>query len=284
MNLPRSLVLFAAMATLACPVQAGGLFATLSPEEHHLRFCEAAAELEWEKGAAGAAVQVWHDCIQEAEHRGYAALGPVLRGRLILAQTTRDYGRLEPSNPLLYAQVLLATVAQNTDASFPDELIDAHWHRLLADGDTRQNLASVRTVTLRWLNKNELAPETYELLEQHVRRFVGDRGFKVSLPDTAKAGEASIIVMLEGQIRTGDPIIEGPLTFQVIEGSLESMPVKFKKRNARGAPVKVYHQAQAIHQEVAHAEVLETVSKSFSHQFQYRVVTEVFRNFQIPPP
>jgi len=280
----RSPWLVAALAWLATPATAGSLMGTLSPEEHHQKICEAAAELEWEKPAPEAAVQVWHDCIQEADHRGYDDLGPYLRGRLILSQARRDYGRREASDPLLYSRIVLATAAQNPDALFSDELINKHWHRLLADKETRQNMTSVRTVTLRWLNKSELDPDVYSMLEQNVRRFVGDMGFKVSLPQTAQAGDAAIIVMLEGGIARGEPVIEGPLTFHVVEATLESMPVKFKQRNTRGAPVKASHAAQAIRPEEAHAEVLETVSRKFAHQFQHRVVTEVFRNFEIPPP
>jgi hypothetical protein len=62
------------------------------------------------------------------------------------------------------------------------------------------------------------------------------------------------------------------------------MPVKFKQRNTRGAPIKATESAQAIRPEEAHAEVLEAVSIAFAQQLQHRVVTEVFRNYEIPPP
>lgn len=284
MSLRPAPLLLLGLTVLAGTAHASGLFKTLTPEQHHEKFCAAAAELEWEQGAPDAAVQVWHDCIQEADHRGYSELGPPLRGQLILAQTQRDYGRRESADPLLYSRIVLATAAQNPDARFPSELLDQHWHRLLVDNDARQNLASVRTVTLRWLNKSELPPALYDQLEQNVRRYVGDRGFKVNSPDTAQAGEAAIIVMLEGSIQNGEPIVDGPLTFHVVEAAIESMPVKFKQRNTRGAPVKAFHQAQAIRVEEAHAEVLEQVSLGFAQQLQYRVITEVFRSFEIPPP
>jgi len=272
-----------AALTLAVPAQAGGLFKTLTPEQHHLKYCEAAAELEWEQDRAGAAIQVWHDCIQEASHRGYAELGPILRGHLIHAQTRRDYGRYDSSDPLLYSRIVLATVAQNPDATFPFELIDAHWHRLLVDNESRQNLASVRTVTVRWLNKSQLDPTLYESFEQNVRRFVGDMGFKVPLPHTAEAGETAIIVMLEGSLFT-EEVVEGPLTFHQFEVQFESMPVKFKQRSSRGAPVRVSYIARGNRPEEARTEAIESAAKAFAHGFQARVVTEVFRNYDIPAP
>ncbi len=276
--------LLAVLWALSLPTVAGPLMDALSPEEHHLRYCEAAAEMEWEKNAPEAAIQVWHDCFQEAEHRGYKALSPILRGNLIVAQTRRDYGRREAADPLLYSRIVLATVAQNTDATFPVDLVDKHWHRLMTDPATRQNMSSVQTVTLRWLNKSEIDPVTYGLLEQNLRRHVGDMGFKVSLPDTAQAGEAKIMVMLEGGIHTGEPVVEGTLTYTAVDSTLESMPVKFKERRTRGAPVKATYQARSIRPEEAHAEVLENVTLLFALQFQHRVVTEVFRNYEIPAP
>ena len=48
--------------------------------------------------------------------------------------------------------------------------------------------------------------------------------------------------------------------------------------------MKATFQARSIRPEEAHAEVLENVTLLFAQQFQHRVVTEVFRNYEIPAP
>ncbi|MCB9793243.1 MAG: hypothetical protein H6741_10995 [Alphaproteobacteria bacterium] len=260
--------------------------ARLSNEEAHLAKCELQAGDEEQKNGWSAVVGVWKRCQDSAQEQGLDSILSVIEGRILLAELNRDHGGLKRSDPLTYARILLISAANKPEALVPIEALQESWLLLVADTESRQNLADVRTVALRWTPDEAVAPDLRAQIEAHARRYIGDMGFKLAPGGSAEEGRADILILASASTQSLEPRVAEGEGYQgvlyVEQISISTGPVKFKARDSRARPMEISASAMHANRDSARAEAAEAAGQALAHALLERVIRELFAGRPLP--
>ncbi|MCP4804712.1 MAG: hypothetical protein GY913_00900 [Proteobacteria bacterium] len=252
----------------------------ISPEEVYVMTCATAVE------DAGSdhqkVIDLWVACDTEAVRRELDGARPFIRGQIAMSEIARDYSRLAAEDPLEYARVVLAVSAQRRDAALPFDDVQAAWLRVMQDSEARMNVEDVRSVTIRWLPAATGTEPQRAILDELVRKHIADMGFKIRPGDDADSAEAAVMIFVEPVFRVaqeGDPS-RGKLHGSEVE--LKSQPVRYRDRDAKGAPLRVTERADYRDKDEAIRTATDAAARAFAEQLLVQVVREVYTDYELP--
>lgn len=251
----------------------------MSNAERYLLLCQSQVEElddDWAK-----IWTLWAECETEADKRGHADTLPHHRGNRVYADLELRYGELHATDPLQFARIVLGTQAQSPSLVLPFEHVTAAWMQLLNDPAERQNLADVRTVTVRVL-PGELSDAHHAEVEQILHRYIADLGFKVPASDEAAAAHSAILVFVEPALQH---LQKADLSAGKLDGwsvSLSSQPVRYKALSKTGAPVSTQGRADLQTSDEARRAAIEQASQAFAQELMLQVVRHAFADIQLP--
>jgi hypothetical protein len=251
----------------------------MSNADRYLLLCESQVEAlddDWAK-----IWTLWTECETEADKRGHTDTLPHHRGNRVYADLEVRYGELHASDPIQFARIVLGTQAQNPDLALPFAHVTDAWMRLLNDPAERQNLANVRTVTVRVL-PGDLSPEHRAQVEQILHRYIGDLGFKVPASDEAAAADSAILVFVEPTV---SKLQDADLSAGKLAGwttSLSSQPVRYKDLSRTGRPVSTQGRADLQTNDEARRAAIEQASEAFAQELLLQVIRHAFSDIPLP--
>ncbi|HJN73639.1 MAG TPA: hypothetical protein QGF58_06860 [Myxococcota bacterium] len=260
---------------------AGTDMSRLSPEQVYVMTCQTEVEAlgeDWQR-----VIDSWLACDAEAQRRELDSARPLIRGRIAMAETLRDFGHLQEEDSLEFAKVLLAVAAQRRDVQMPFDDVRAAWLSVLQDPESRVNHEDVLSVTIRILPSPDLTEEAVAALEEQLQRHIGDMGFKVPDSDVAESADSSILIFLEPHFRVAQ---EGNLArtrLHATEVELKSQPVRYKARDTKGPPLRATERADYSDPEEALRVATDNAARSFAEQLMVQVVREVYTDYELPP-
>jgi len=253
----------------------------LAPEDVYVMTCMTEVEVlgdDWQR-----IIDSWLACDVEAQRRELDAARPLIRGQIAMAETQRDFGYLQATDPLAFAKVLLAVSAQRRDVQMPFDEVRGAWLRVLQDPESRLNHSDVLTVTVRFLPTPDATDDQVERLEDHLQRHVGDMGFKMPPSDNADSADSSILVFMEPHVRVaqeGDP---ARARLHGTEVELKSQPVRYQARESKGPPLRATERADFRDEEESLRVAMDSAAQSFAEQLMAQVVREVYTDYELPP-
>ena len=260
---------------------AGTDMSRLSPEQVYVMTCQTEVEAlgeDWQR-----VIDSWLACDVEAQRRELDAARPLIRGRIAMAETQRDFGHLQDDDALEYARVLLAVSAQRRDIALPLDEVRGAWLLVVQDPEARVNHADVLTVTVRMLPTNEATDEEVAAIEEQLQRHVGDMGFKMPPSASADSADSSILIFVEPHVRVaqeGDP---SRARLHGTEVELKSQPVRYKARDAKGPPLRATERADYRDADEALRVAMDNAALTFAEQLLVQVVREVYTDYELPP-
>ena len=226
-------------------------------------------------------VAAWEKCQADFEAKGLSGEAAWASAMLAVAKMERDFAEVKESDPLKYSHIVLWTVARYPTVAWPDELVQFHWRRIMADTQSRKWLLNVRNVAVRWLGTGELTEEQAADLAAQVDRYIGEAGF-TARSDYGRADEADIFVMMKASTSEGQKVTAGSFgSLHTGQITLEASSVKFKSRgDKRAGPVSATGSAEGLDLQTATDEAIEPAAAAFAAVFLREVVNEVFVHYR----
>lgn len=260
----------------AQPVPETGATTQRQDAERQLLICQTrAAEV---KGFPEEELAVWDVCFQEASERKISLALPLIKGHRALVELEQRNPGLAKSDPVAHARAVLAVEASGSDVQIPIQVLREAWLRLVSDPTARQNLESVRTVTVR---VEDLKVDDPAMVEELVRRHIGDMGFKVALPDEAAAAGSSIHFMVSGT-QTAAIRRTSRMNFHEVTLSVSSGPVQYSTLKREGSPLTAQGTSSPTLADQAFREAAEAAAEGLAQAFLRQVVGELFSKGQDP--
>jgi len=228
----------------------------------------------------GEALGTWMACDEKAQQRGLESIRPMIRGYALEAQLMRDYADWKTEDPVAWAKVLLGTSAQREEI-LPIDSLRTAWLTLLKDHDESVKLETVSSVTVRWQATLDEKLEQDELDEQ-VRRYLIDAGWRVPEPDTWDAGESAIIVLAR-------PTVEhtawaGDETLKITRVGIATEELRYKALGTKGEPFGVKGEESDNNRDKARRSAFQKVGQAFADALLMDVVHQLYSNYEVPSP
>jgi hypothetical protein len=259
--------------------------ADISNDQRLLVECEHQAAPALAKDEYSEIASIWKACLEQARSQGLDEATRELAGRHALAVIQRDFGSLKNSDPTTYSEIVLATAAQSQGLQISHEILNAHWRTILADPSARSRLEGLRSIAIRWLPTAGMDPDLAASFEDKVARYVADLGLKVPASNSADAGKADIMVMVQARTQELAPeIADERGTIHVREASLNSQAVRYKTREKRAPPVEVSRKANGSRPEEALDDAVEQTCQAFAEDLLLQLVRVAYNSYRIPAP
>lgn len=203
-----SLILFMALVGQAIPGDPG-LLDRLTPGQKQLLICQAAAEKAGSNPER--VVGVWKACLEEADRQGLDDVQSAIRGELALAGAAWEAS----SQPHLahgeYEERILRVVAIQQGVEYPmDDLLRIYLAYLQSERG-RSRMGEYRDLSFRWTNRASLTEAEYTRINELVRRYAEEAGFRWRPFGSAEGASARVLV--SGTVRREDrtPAVAGPV-------------------------------------------------------------------------
>ncbi len=249
--------------------------ANMSREERLLFECRAVVrDLE-----PGEALATWLACDEKAQDRGLESIRPVIQGHALEAQLMRDYAEWRSEDPVGWAKVLLGTAAQRQEV-LPAESLRAAWLTLIKDHDESVKLQSVSSVTVRW--QGVIDEDEQDELDEQVRRYLIDAGWKVPEPNSWDAGEAAIIIMARPTVE--HTAWEGDETLKITRVGIATEELRYKALGTKGKPFGVEGEESDNNRDKARRSAFQQVGQAFADALLMDVVKQLFSSYEVPSP
>jgi hypothetical protein len=259
--------------------------ADISNDQRLLVECEHQVAPATAKDEYAEIASIWKQCLEQARNQGLDGAAREAAGRHALAVIQRDYGSLKESASSTYSEIVLATAAQGKGLHITHEILNAHWHTILADPSARSRLEGMLSIAIRWLPTTGMDPDLQASFEDKVARYVADLGLKVPSSSSADAAKADIMVMVQAMTRELEPeLADERGTIHVIEASLNSQAVRYKTREKRAPPVEVSRKANGSRPKEALDEAVEQTCQAFAEDLLLQLVKVAYNNYRIPAP
>lgn len=275
--IPLLLTLLSAQPAPADPApQAAQVMEQRQVADRQLLICRTrAAEV---KGFPDEELGVWDVCLREAQTRKLVLAIPLIQGERALVELAQRSPGLEKSDPVAHARAVLAIEASGPQVQLPIPVLREAWLLLVSDPSSRQNLAAVRTVTVR---VDDLQVDDAAMVEELVRRHIGDMGFKVALPDEAAAANSSIHFMVSGS-QSASIRRTSRMNFHEVTLNVSSGPIQYSTLKREGSPLSAQGFSTPTLQDQAFREAAEAAAEGLAHAFLRQVVGELFSKGQDP--
>ncbi len=228
----------------------------------------------------GDAIAKWLECDAKAEERGLDELRPVLQGYALEAQLERDYAKWKKNDPVAWSKVVLGTAANRPEVELPAEAVRDAWLTLIKDHHESVKLEKVSSVTVRWIS--QLQEEEQAELDEQVRRYLLDRGWRVPEPDSYEAGESAIIIMATPRIE--HTAWEGDETLKITRISIQTEDLRYKRMDLKGRPIAVSAEHQDNNRDTARHVAFQEVGQDFADALMRDVVRHLYRGYEVPLP
>ncbi len=230
------------------------------------------------KGFHDEELAVWDLCLKEATERKLVLAVPLIKGERALVGLDKRSPGLSTSDPVEHARSVLAIEASASDVQVPIGVLREAWLRLISDSTSRQNLDAVRTVTVR---VDALQVDDAAMVEELVRRHIGDMGFKVALPDEAAAEMSSIHLMISGS-QSATTRRTSRMTFHEVTLNVSSGTVQYASLKREGSPLSAHGTSSPTLEDQAFREAAEAAAEGLAQAFLRQVVGELFSPGQDP--
>ena len=230
------------------------------------------------KGFPEEELAVWDVCLREAQTRKLTLAIPTIQGERALVELAQRSPELAKSDPVAHARAVLAIEASGPEIQLPIPVLREAWLLLVSDPSSRQNLNAVRTVTVR---VDEMKVDDAALVEELVRRHIGDMGFKVALPDEAAAANSSIHLMVSGT-QSASIRRTSRMDFHEVTLNVSSGPVQYSTLKREGSPLSAQGFSTPTLPEQAFREAADAAAEGLAQAFLRQVVGELFSKGQDP--
>lgn len=226
-------------------------------------------------------IATWETCYQSAEGEGDSDLMRLVAERLAVLKFESQYSELKSSDPIAYAKVVLATIAQHPTADIPMSLVYEQWHLLIADHEARNNIP-LRAVTIRIISAPGLTDEEKALLDGYLRRYAISAGFKAPEGYSSDAADSDIFAQV--QVELESKTLGGSSRANLYEErfTLKASSVRFKKRGTSGEGIVAEGRADYVEMAIAKERAMEAVAEDFANELLARALVELFSNHPIP--
>ena len=262
-----------------------GVVSELSPEELHLAQCVPSIEEALQKFGPQGEIDAWKECLAGAKTQSLAPIVPKIQGHIVERELNRDYATMREEDPIQYAKVVLATAAQNPNASLPMETLRSQWQLLLDDTQTRANMSDFHSIAVRFIPHSTVDEETLVLLDDHLRRRIADLGIRTPTADSQDAAEAPIVVQVSPFFEELEPTVQDERgRLHKVGFQLKTNGIRFKARDTRRGGFRVGHSHEDAHQSVAIDESIDGVTIKFADAFLTILIRESFSRYPIPAP
>ncbi len=244
--------------------------------DRHLLICRTRAS-EF-KGFPQEELAVWDVCLKEANTRKLSLAIPLIQGERALVVLKESKPGLAESDPIAYARAVLTIEASSSDLQLPLPDLSQAWLLLVSNPSSRQNLEAVRTVTVR---VDELKVDDAALVEELLRRHIGDMGFKVSLPDQADAANASIYFTVSGN-QSASIRRTSRMNFHEVTLNMTTGPIEYTALNRERSPLSAQGFSTPTSPDQAFRDAADAAAKALAQAFLRQVVGELFSPEQAP--
>ncbi|GEM_PF-6167865 len=255
---------------------------SLDADQLATMLCSSKVDEAERSGNPDAVVGEWEACLASFEADGLESEAAWASAMLAVAKMERDFASVKDSDPLKYSHVVLWTVARYPSVAWPDELVQFHWRRIMADNESRKWLLSVRSVAVRWITTGDLSEEQATSLAAQVDRYIGEAGFSAR-SDYTRADEADVFVMLKATKGEGAAAQQAGSMGALYTGqiTIEASSVKFKSRDdKRVGPLRASGNGEGLDLSSAQTEAIEPAAVAFASVFLRAVVNEVFVHYR----
>ena len=254
---------------------------SMAPDKLAIMLCTSTVDEAKRMGDGDGVVAAWERCQEDFAAQGLAAEEAWASAMVAVAKMERDFADVKESDPLKYSHVVLWTVARYPTIAWPDELIQFHWRRVMADTQSRKWLLNVRNVAVRWMTTGDLSEEQAANLAAQVDRYIGEAGF-TARSDYGRADEADIFVMMKASTSEGQKVTAGSVgSLHTGQITLEATSVKFKARgDKRAGPISATGAAEGLDLTTATEQAIEPAASAFAAVFLREVVNEVFVHYR----
>ncbi|MFT5586998.1 MAG: hypothetical protein ACI9VR_004603 [Cognaticolwellia sp.] len=230
------------------------------------------------KGFPEEELSVWDVCLREAKTRELTLAIPLIQGERALVELEQKSPGLAQRDPITHARAVLAIEASSPDVLLPISDLRVAWLLLISDPSSRQNLDAVRTVTVR---VEDLQVDDADMVEELLRRHIGDMGFKVALPDDASAANSSIHFMVSGN-QSASIRRTSRMDFHEITLNVSSGPIQYTSLKRQGSPLSAQGFSSPTLPDQAFREAADAASEGLAQAFLRQVVGELFSPGQDP--